>query len=147
MHIRVDTKSFGTDVLFQGFDLQVPDGQFVAIAGASGCGKTTLLRMIAGLEAADGLVCQRPPAVGFVFQEPRLLPWRSVADNLALAASAAGQPASSCVAVLAAVGLPDAGNLFPGALSLGMKRRVELARALLVRPKWLILDEPFVSLG
>ncbi|MCX7070563.1 MAG: ABC transporter ATP-binding protein [Gammaproteobacteria bacterium] len=121
-------------------------GDFIAIVGPSGAGKTTLLKIIAGLDPAfDGSVSAgRGSRVGFVFQEPRLLPWLNVADNLRLV-----QPDLSDAAIddgLARVGLAGTARQFPLRLSGGMQRRVALLRAFLIQPELLLLDEPFISL-
>lgn len=149
MKIHIRRKAFGNDVLFDDFYLNVERGQFLAISGPSGCGKTTLLRLITGLDREGDVEITDPPErMAYVFQETRLLPWRTVRENLQLVAEAAGiaDPAFAVAQVLKNVELPEAASLFPDALSLGMKRRVELARALLIRPDLLVLDEPFVSL-
>lgn len=121
-------------------------GDFIAIVGPSGAGKTTLLKIIGGLDPAfDGSVSAgRGSRVGFVFQEPRLLPWLNVADNLRLV-----QPDLSDAAIddgLARVGLAGTARQFPLRLSGGMQRRVALLRAFLIQPELLLLDEPFISL-
>lgn len=121
-------------------------GEVAAIVGPSGCGKTTLLRIISGIDSDfDGDVA-RPAAgkLGFVFQEPRLLPWRSVFDNVRLAAPDARD--KDIDALFAALGLSSHRDLYPGELSGGLARRVSLARAFAVSPDLLVLDEPFVSL-
>lgn len=149
MKVYIRRKAFGDDVLFDEFHLNVERGQFLAISGPSGCGKTTLLRLITGLDRVGDVEITDPPErMAYVFQETRLLPWRTVRENLQLVAEAAGiaDPAFAVAQVLENVELPEAASLFPDALSLGMKRRVELARALLIRPDLLVLDEPFVSL-
>lgn len=121
-------------------------GDFVAIVGPSGAGKTTLLKIIAGLDPAfvGAVSAGRDTRVGFVFQEPRLLPWLNVADNLRLV-----QPELSDAVIeggLAKVGLSGTGSQFPLRLSGGMQRRVALLRAFLIKPELLLLDEPFISL-
>lgn len=139
-------------VALAGLSLQVAAGEFVALVGPSGCGKTTLLNIVAGLDhdfAGDVQLAPRPdgqPArVGYVFQEPRLLPWRTVYDNIALVL-----PPHRAGAVvrdlLQAVGLPKAQDLYPPQLSVGMSRRVAIARAFAIEPDLLLMDEPFVSL-
>jgi NitT/TauT family transport system ATP-binding protein len=130
--------------------LVVEPGQRLAIIGPSGCGKTTLLNIVAGLDRSfEGeLVRDRGARLAYVFQEPRLLPWRSVADNLRLVlnASDAADTEARVEAILAEVGLADAAGVYASRLSLGMARRAALARAFVVRPGLLLLDEPFVSL-
>ena len=133
------------DVL-KGVVFRLEPGEVGAIVGPSGCGKTTLLRIVAGLDADfDGNIA-RPASgkLGFVFQEPRLLPWRSVADNVRLAAPLAGEDEIS--ALFAMLGLSGHRDHYPGELSGGLARRVSLARAFAVSPDLLVLDEPFVSL-
>jgi ABC-type nitrate/sulfonate/bicarbonate transport system ATPase subunit len=124
----------------------VEQGEVAAIVGPSGCGKTTLLRIVVGLDR-DFAGSVRLPAqgrLGVVFQEPRLLPWRSVEDNVRLGAPEASDAALN--ALFATLGLAEHRRHFPGELSLGLARRVALARAFAVEPELLVLDEPFVSL-
>src|SRR5947207_5279754 len=121
-------------------------GELAALVGPSGCGKTTLLRIVAGLDRDfDGHVAI--PAHGtlaMVFQEPRLLPWRTVEQNVRLAAPEATD--ANLDALFGTLGLASHRNHYPGELSLGLARRVALARAFAVEPDLLLLDEPFVSL-
>ena len=121
-------------------------GEVGALVGPSGCGKTTLLRIIAGLDGDfDGRVrLPAPGKLGVVFQEPRLLPWRSVEDNVRLLAPHAGEAELS--ELFATLELSEHRRHYPGELSLGLARRVALARAFAVKPDLLVLDEPFVSL-
>ncbi len=121
-------------------------GEVVALVGPSGCGKTTLLRIIAGLDRAfDGsVVLPAHGTLGMVFQEPRLLPWRTVEQNVRLAAPQATD--AGLDALFATLGLTAHRDHYPGELSLGLARRVALARAFAVEPDLLLLDEPFVSL-
>ncbi|MEN0076899.1 MAG: ATP-binding cassette domain-containing protein [Paracraurococcus sp.] len=127
--------------------LDFPAGSVTALFGPSGCGKTTALRILMGLDPEfEGEVRHRPPRLGVVFQEPRLLPWRSLGDNLRIVARAAGLPEPPVEALLSRVGLAGWAGHYPRELSLGMARRAALARALAVEPELLVLDEPFVSL-
>jgi ABC-type nitrate/sulfonate/bicarbonate transport system ATPase subunit len=134
-------------------DLEARAGEFVAVLGASGCGKSTLLRLIAGLdtptsgEIAIGgrTVTDCDPRCAMVFQEPRLLPWRTVAQNVALGAR--GVPdAEPPTAMLERVGLAGSDQAWPHQLSGGMAQRVGLARAFVRKPAVLLLDEPFAAL-
>jgi NitT/TauT family transport system ATP-binding protein len=134
--------------ILRGVTLVVRPGEAVALMGRSGEGKSTLVRVAAGLLRPHGghaaLTARR---VGFVFQEPRLLPWRTALENVMLPlAGPARQTGAACRAVLEAVGLAGAGGLYPGELSGGMRQRVSLARALAVDPDLLVLDEPFTGL-
>ena len=136
-------------------------GEFIAIVGPSGSGKTTLLNLISGLDKtmqgsigfyADSAPHAPPtltqPNIGFMFQDPRLMPWLTVAQNLELVLppQMRAQQAAQLEQWLALVGLPDCGPLFPGQLSGGMQRRVALLRAFIVKPDVLLMDEPFQSL-
>jgi ABC-type nitrate/sulfonate/bicarbonate transport system ATPase subunit len=126
--------------------LALLNGQVAALVGPSGCGKTTLLRIIVGLDRDfEGSV--NLPAhgkLGVVFQEPRLLPWRSVEENVRLVAPRAGE--TELGELFATLELSEHRQHYPGELSLGLARRVALARAFAVNPDLLVLDEPFVSL-
>ncbi|HVL56495.1 MAG TPA: ABC transporter ATP-binding protein [Burkholderiaceae bacterium] len=130
--------------LFENLSLQVLDGEVCAIVGPSGVGKSSLLAIAAGIDTAfDGEVAGRTAPIGFAFQSPRLLPWRTVEENLRLAAPQGGVDA---VGWLHAVGLDGEAGTYPERLSAGMAQRVALARALAVRPALLLLDEPFATL-
>jgi len=139
----------GTPVLAD-LDLRVPSGQVAALIGLSGCGKSTVLRLAAGLlSPTAGTVTTAPGARAFVFQRPTLLPWRTVAENVRLPLELAGELGGAQDRIddaLSRVGLADAAHQLPGALSGGMAMRVSLARALVTRPQLLLLDEPFSSL-
>jgi NitT/TauT family transport system ATP-binding protein len=121
-------------------------GEVAAFVGPSGCGKTTMLRIIAGLDTGyeGSIQGVAPGRLGMVFQEPRLLPWRTVEQNLRLAAPGVGE--TKLAELLEILELTPHRSHYPGELSLGLARRVALARAFAVDPELLILDEPFVSL-
>ncbi len=145
-----------------GISLTIPSTpQFISLLGPSGCGKSTLLRMIAGLDRASAGTIEWPtsdydaageprPSVGFVFQEPTLMPWASVFDNVYLPFRIAGRPRKvvrdEIMAALAMVHLADFAKAYPRELSGGMKMRVSIARALAMRPQVLLMDEPFAAL-
>jgi NitT/TauT family transport system ATP-binding protein len=141
-------------------DVDISDGEFVSIVGPSGCGKSTLLRLVAGLDAPTAGVVQvlgervTGPSrrTGVVFQEARLLPWRTTIDNIILPAEIAGgrrearSQRSRAEDLLALVGLGCFGDAYPRELSGGMAQRAALARALLLDPQLLLMDEPFGAL-
>ncbi len=139
-------------VALASLSLRIAPGEIVALVGPSGCGKTTFLNIVAGLDREfDGQVRLAaredgdPARIGYVFQEPRLLPWRTVYENIALVLPP--QRADPLIAeLLKAVGLADARDLYPAQLSVGMSRRVAIARAFAIEPDLLLMDEPFVSL-
>ena len=126
--------------------LHLESGEVVALVGPSGCGKTTLLRIVAGLdrEFEGRVTLPAHGTLGMVFQEPRLLPWRTVEQNVRIAAPQASD--GELAALFATLGLAVHCDHYPGELSLGLARRVALARAFAVTPDLLLLDEPFVSL-
>jgi NitT/TauT family transport system ATP-binding protein len=128
--------------------LTLEEGEVVAVTGPSGCGKTTLLNLVAGLDHdfEGGIERPRGGRLAYVFQEPRLLPWRTVEQNLALVLPATPDPAPRITQALSEVGLGEAARTYASRLSLGMARRVALARAFVVEPDLLLLDEPFASL-
>ncbi len=147
----------GPDVeALRGFDLVVREGEFVSLLGPSGCGKTTALRLIAGLETPDAGVIEGVAleagegGLGFVFQEPTLMPWASAADNVWLPLRLAGMSRRQALprieALLSLVGVAEFRDALPHTLSGGMKMRVALARALVTRPRLLLMDEPFAAL-
>lgn len=141
----------GTEAL-AGLDLDVREGELLGLVGPSGCGKSTVLRLIAGLaEPTEGTV-ERPRdlALGFVFQEPTLMPWATAEANVALPLRLRGEARQArrerARELLAAVGLEGFAGAYPRQLSGGMKMRVSIARALAARPRLLLLDEPFAAL-
>jgi NitT/TauT family transport system ATP-binding protein len=152
LELRIDSKTYlsadGKPIeVIRGLALRLEAGSFGAIMGPSGCGKTTLLRIAAGLDPDFRGMRSVPPSqrLGVVFQEPRLLPWRTVEENIRLVLPAAEQ-GIDLAALIDTLGLASHMAHYPGELSLGLARRVAIARALAVRPTLLLLDEPFVSL-
>jgi sulfonate transport system ATP-binding protein len=139
-----------------GISLDVAPGEIVAVVGGSGCGKSTLLRLVSGLDTPtqgsvnlDGDTIASPhEKIGIVFQEPRLLPWLTVAGNVGfgLADRPRAERAERVARALDRVGLADKANVWPRELSGGQAQRVALARALIMRPEVLLLDEPFSAL-
>ncbi len=129
-------------------EFTVQDNEIVALVGPSGCGKSTLLRLIGGLDTDfEGEIrfdAGTTPRIGTVFQEPRLLPWRTVWQNLALVLPSGLEHEAE--ALLRTLGVADFRDAYPMALSLGMARRVAIARAFAIAPELVLLDEPFVSL-
>jgi NitT/TauT family transport system ATP-binding protein len=125
-------------------------GQFVSVIGPSGCGKSTLLRLAAGLLAPSaGMVTRSGAGVGYVFQDPTLLPWRSVRRNAELAGELTGltrdERRARASEAIERVGLADVADQRPGTLSVGMRMRASLARALVLRPDLFLFDEPFAA--
>lgn len=142
--VAVTSKKFGDVPVLGPISFSVEKGETVALVGPSGIGKSTLLRIIAGIDTRfDGAVT-RPDAQSIVFQEPTLLPWRSAVDNLCLVHPTLTRAAAQDA--LERVGLAGKSQVFPGQLSLGQQRRLSLARAFAGQPEVLIMDEPFVSL-
>lgn len=157
--LRGVTLRLGEENLYQGMDLEVRQGEFLCIVGPSGCGKSTSLRLMSGLIEPSGgriLVDGRPPRAAredfaFIFQNPRLVPWRNAAENVCLAAtlrsgSRKRQVMPRAMAELARVGLRRDSHKMPAMMSGGERQRVAIARALMVDPRILLMDEPFSAL-
>ena len=148
-HYRGDRD--GARPVIENLRLGVNPGEFVCLVGASGCGKTTLLNLVAGLDPDfEGSITPDPaggsePRLGYVFQNPRLLPWRTVRENIALALPADHDPAY-IDHLFEIVGLTESRDVYPERLSVGMQRRAALVRAFAVNPDLLLMDEPLVSL-
>ena len=157
LELRIDAKNYlladGTVFeVVRGLALHLDAGSFGALIGPSGCGKTTILKIAAGIDPNFRGRVQPPGGgrLGMVFQEPRLLPWRTVEDNIRLVLAAHEAKADDAKADLGdlfeTLGLTSHLGRYPGELSLGLARRVAIARAFAIRPDFLLLDEPFVSL-
>lgn len=155
VHLAEASRSFGDLEVLAPTDLILTAGQTTALVGPSGCGKSTLLRLVAGLEHPSSgrvVIDDAPPAVvagrgelAVAFQDPSLLPWRTVRSNIALALQLARRPADPDAVdrLIALVGLHGFGDSRPAELSGGMRQRAAIARALVTRPRLLLLDEPF----
>ncbi len=158
MHLKLERlkKSFGSLPVLRGIDFEVMPGEFVAIVGRSGCGKSTMLRLIAGLDSPDaGAVflddrqshCRIGPRVRMMFQDARLLPWQRVQANVELGLLGSKLfVRQTALQVLRSVGLEDRAQDWPAVLSGGQRQRVSLARALASKPSLLLLDEPLGAL-
>ncbi len=152
------TKRFGNGLLaLDNVGLRIAPGEFVSLVGPSGCGKSTVLRIVAGLDTPTTGRIEAPAvseptsaATAFVFQEATLMPWASVFDNvwlpLRLAGTARAAAEGTVREVLSGVGLREFADAYPAELSGGMRMRVSLARALVTRPRVLLMDEPFAAL-
>ncbi len=156
IHIQIARKAFpavgdgNSHQVISGLDLSLKSGEFVCLVGPSGCGKTTLLNIVAGLDQDfEGSILMgkqhTPPGIGYIFQNPRLLPWRTVRENIELALRP-GQSGDIIDSLLAEMGLTPMANTYPERLSLGMSRRVSIIRAFAIDPDILLMDEPLVSL-
>ena len=136
-------------LVLQDIEFEVAPRSFLVITGPSGCGKSTLLNIIAGLDKDyEGSIDLGPAKDGvtFIFQTPRLLPWRTLYENIALVLPDGDPRHAQIPAMLERVGLGEAQNAYPEMLSLGMQRRAALARGFILEPQILLMDEPFVSL-
>ncbi len=145
VRVRNLSVSFGENAVLRELDLDIAPGEFVALLGRSGSGKTTLLRVLAGLqtECFGALSVPRPSCV--VFQEPRLLPWKRIVENVAIGMHGPGTH-ENAIAALREVGLEHRLHAWPSTLSGGEAQRAGLARAIVRNPKFLLLDEPFASI-
>ncbi len=149
VHIR--TKFYGDHRVLGRVDIALQQGEVVSLVGASGCGKSTLLRIVSGLERdflgevrlAGQVLDGRSADIGYIFQEPRLFPWLSVADNVAFGADPRQPDPGRVAELLAEVGLAGLGTALPKQLSGGQAQRAAIARGLYTRPRVLLLDEPF----
>jgi sulfonate transport system ATP-binding protein len=149
--VRIESKQYATHSVLDHLSFRIEEGEIVSLVGPSGCGKSTLLRIIAGLDSQyrgevrlNGVPQHGPsPQIGVVFQEPRLLPWLTVADNVGFEAGAGGGHDPRVGHLLAEVGLAGQEKRLPKALSGGMAQRVAIARGLFSQPDLLLLDEPF----
>ena len=146
-------RRFGSKAVLENVSFDIFRSEILCLLGPSGCGKSTLLRILAGLDLPDGGSIERCTSiqgVGIVFQEPNLLPWRTVLGNVELPLELKGvnktERRSRALMHLKEVGLYEAANLFPSQLSGGMKMRVSIARALITQPDLLLMDEPFSAL-
>ena len=158
--LRGVSKAFPNGTLaLSNLEFDVRAGEFLSLLGPSGCGKSTALRIIAGLSPpsqgsvewpAQGMAADQTSRIGFVFQEPTLMPWASVFDNAALPLVLKGVPAETIAkrvtGTLDRVGLVKFAQVFPRELSGGMRMRVSIARALVTEPQLLLMDEPFAAL-
>ncbi|MEV0189514.1 ABC transporter ATP-binding protein [Kitasatospora purpeofusca] len=146
VHLRGLRRVFGTRAVLDGVDLSIARGEFVALLGASGTGKTTLLRILGELDRADGGTVLVPPVRTVVFQEPRLVPSKRVLANVTVGLPRGAATRETGLRALAEVGLDRHADAWPVTLSGGEAQRAALARALVRAPQLLLLDEPFAAL-
>lgn len=143
--VRIDSKAFGTQAILGDLEISLKQGEIACLLGPSGCGKTTLLSILAGLDDNyQGEFSHPDGPIAMVFQNPRLLPWRTLAQNIALIPGAGDLTRAR--ELLTRVGLSGAVDQFPEKVSVGMQRRASLARALAIQPALILMDEPLVSL-
>lgn len=151
LDVRIEAKRYEAHTVLDHLTLRIGRGEIVSLVGPSGCGKSTLLRIVAGLDRryagevrVNGVPQHGPsPQIGVIFQEPRLLPWLTVADNIGFDAGRHGGRDPRVAQLLAEVGLAGREHALPKALSGGMAQRVAIARGLFSQPDLLLLDEPF----
>ena len=155
VHVRIKRKTFpaigGRDenTVLRDVSFEVSPREFVVLTGPSGCGKSTLLNIVAGIDndyEGEINLGSASPRMTFIFQTPRLLPWRTIRENLMLSLPDGDPRQSNVDAILDRVGLTEAKNAYPERTSLGMQRRAALARGFIQEPDILLMDEPFVSL-
>ena len=156
LSVKIDSKVFPAvgdrpkNLVLKDVTFQVEPRSFVIITGPSGGGKSTLLNIISGLDhdytGSVDFGGDHDPRIAFVFQSPRLLPWRTVYENIALPLPEGDPRRANIPELLKRVGLTEAANAYPEMISLGMQRRAALARAFVLEPELLLMDEPFVSL-
>ena len=144
IRLRALVQQYGSETILHAIDLDIAAGEFVAMLGRSGSGKTTLLRVLCGLERPTSGTVDVPHPTAVVFQEPRLLPWKTTWQNVVLGIP--GAPRERAVAALEEVGLAKRVDAWPLTLSGGEAQRAALARALVREPRALLLDEPFAAL-
>ena len=143
--VFIAEKLFGDQPILQNLEISLAEGEIACLLGPSGCGKTTLLSILAGLDPDyRGTFTHPDGPIAMAFQTPRLLPWRTLAQNIALVPGSGGE--SYARDLLARVGLDQAADQFPQKVSVGMQRRAALARVLAIRPVLILMDEPLVSL-
>ncbi len=142
--------SFGNEekTILSNICLNIPDGKITVLLGKSGCGKTTLLRLIGGLEKCNSgqIEYEKPLKSAFVFQEPRLMPWLNVMKNISFGLKKENYDREEVLSLIEMVGLIDFVKAYPAQLSGGMQQRVAIARALAYRPDFIMMDEPFAAL-
>ena len=143
LNLKLERLTLGDSPVLGAIELRLARSETLAVVGPSGVGKTSLLRIIAGLEHRHIGHCDVQGRVAMVFQEPTLLPWRTAVQNLCVTT---GIDQGQAMQLLDDVGLADRSDDFPGQLSLGQQRRLSLARAVAIKPDLLVMDEPFVSL-
>lgn len=143
-HVR---QTYGKQVVIKDFSLQIKSGEIVVLFGPSGCGKTTILNLAVDvLQPSSGSIEKHTDALGYVFQEPRLLPWRTILDNVKFVVNKQDITDEQAMKTLQQVGLESYAEYYPNKLSGGMKQRVSIARALVAKPEMILMDEPFSAL-